>query len=83
MQVKSLLHAPGIGWVTAFAVGQPNWQPIGDLSGSCHTAGDAFGAVGVSLISVTLNNLQSPHTERQIVPICIASRRAAEPLDLP
>ena len=34
MQVKNLMRGRGIGWVTVFAVGQPNWKPIGDPNGS-------------------------------------------------
>jgi hypothetical protein len=66
MQFKSLMHGQEIGWVTVFAVGQPNRQPIDDPSGSCPTARDVFGAVGVSLLSETLKDLQSRYTERQI-----------------
>jgi hypothetical protein len=68
---------PVIGWVTAFAVRQPNWQPIGDPSGSCPTAGDVFGAVGVSLLSVNLKDLQSRHMERQIAESGAIEPRAA------
>jgi hypothetical protein len=68
----------GTGWVTAFALGQPNWQPFGDPSGSCPSGFDLFGAACLAT-SVNLKDLHIRSSARQIADSVPANSRADGP----
>ena len=68
LQVRRLLHSRRCGCVTAMALEQPNWQPLGTRSGSSPSSGDLLARQCVATFGASEGSSESVdgETERQL-----------------